>query len=239
MWLLSNKVLVRDSGLLDDFRDCHCHLLPGVDDGVKDLQHTLQILDIWESLGVKEIWMTPHVMEEYPNEKAALQEKYEEVKANYGGEIKLHVAAEYMMDGLFTKRLEHEGLMTLGTSGKRLLVETSYFIPPINMEEIIEQVKKKGYEPVLAHPERYRYMDLKDYVLWKQKGVRLQLNVPSLVGAYGPEVQRKAEWMLEREMYDYCGTDTHSMNYVEYFLNSRISKKVVRKVQRVLAGQEL
>ena len=73
-------------------------------------------------------------------------------------------------------------------------------------------------------------MDMKQYKMWRRKGVLLQLNVPSLVGAYGPEVQWKAEKLLEKGMYDYCGTDTHSMRFVEFFLNSKISKKTVKKV---------
>jgi tyrosine-protein phosphatase YwqE len=82
-------------------------------------------------------------------------------------------------------------------------------------------------------------MDMRDYKMWKDKGVLLQLNVPSLVGAYGPEVQWKAEKLLEKGMYDYCGSDTHSIRFVEYFLNSKIAKKTVKKVQEIAFQQEL
>ena len=75
--------------------------------------------------------------------------------------------------------------------------------------------------------------------MWKEKGVQLQLNVASLVGAYGPEVQWKAEKLLDKGMYDYCGTDTHSMRFVEFFLNSKITKKTVKKVQEIAFQQEL
>ena len=81
MWLLSNKVKVEDSGLLEGFRDCHCHLLPGVDDGVKELHETLNILEKWQSLGVKEVWLTPHIMEDIPNKTQELKEKCEELKS--------------------------------------------------------------------------------------------------------------------------------------------------------------
>ena len=99
----------------------------------------------------------------------------------------------------------------------------------MNMGAIIERIKEKGYEPLLAHPERYQYMDDSDYKMWKQRGVLLQLNLPSLVGAYGPLVQRKAEWLLKEGMYDYSGTDTHSAVQMEMFLNSMISKKMVKR----------
>lgn len=243
MWLVSNKVTVMDSGLLEGFCDCHCHLLPGVDDGVQEMEETIAILNKWEAIGVKEVWLTPHIMEDMPNEPEDLRTRFNELEQRLSKEdvhIKIHLAAEHMMDGLFLKRMESNMLMPLCTSkdesygGGRLLVETSYYIPPMNMENIIESIEKKGYEPILAHPERYQYMGQRDYKQWKQRGVLLQLNLPSLVGAYGPEAKSKAEWMLKEDMYDYCGSDTHSINQVDLFLESEISKKVVKMVKRLI-----
>ena len=183
MWLFSDKILVKESGLLEGLCDCHCHLVPGVDDGVQELDETMQILEEWESLGIKEVWLTPHIMEDMPNEPAMLRDKFEEVTAFYTGDVKLHLAAEHMMDGLFLKRLEKNNVMPIGKDRSKLLVETSYYTPPMNMADMIERIKAKGYEAILAHPERYQYMDRQDYKRWKDRGVLLQLNVPSLVGA--------------------------------------------------------
>ena len=239
MWFVSNRVLVKESGLLEGFRDCHCHLLPGVDDGVQEMDETLQILKEWDQDGVKEVWLTPHIMEDIPNKEETLRAKLEALQAAYNGDVKLHLAAEHMMDGHFLKRLEQNEVMPIGEDKDKLLVETSYYTPPMNMEDIIERVKAKGYEPILAHPERYQYMDRKDYLSWKQRGVQLQLNVPSLVGAYGFDVLRKAEWLLKENMYDYCGTDTHAARQMEYFLDSEISKKIVKKVKKLSEEQKL
>lgn len=235
MWLLSNKVLVRDSGLLEGFRDCHCHLLPGVDDGVQEMDDTVQILKEWEALGVKEVWLTPHIMEDIPNKPTELRERFLTLTGTITKTktMELHLAAEHMMDGLFLKRLEKNDVMPIGDDGSKLLVETSYYTPPMTMTDIMEKVKLKGYHPILAHPERYQYMEKADYKRWKQRGVLLQLNVPSIVGAYGPEVQRKAEWLLKEGMYDCCGTDIHSISQVEMFLNSEISKKAVKMVKKI------
>lgn len=213
--------------MLDGFCDCHCHLLPGVDDGVQERDETMQILEVWASLGVKEVWLTPHIMEDIPNEPVALRKRFETLTGTITGTIELHLAAEHMMDGPFSKRLEKGDIMPF--DNEKLLVETSYYTPPMNMGAIIERIKEKGYEPLLAHPERYQYMDDSDYKMWKQRGVLLQLNLPSLVGAYGPMVQRKAEWLLKEGMYDYSGTDTHSAVQMEMFLNSMISKKMVKR----------
>lgn len=232
MWFLSNKVTVRESGLLEGFCDYHSHLLPGVDDGVEEMDETLQILREWQSVGMKEVWLTPHIMEDIPNEPAALRRRLAALQERYDGNIKLHLAAEYMMDGLFLPRLEEHDVLT--ENDHRLLVETSYYIPPMNMEAIIDSIRKKGFEPILAHPERYQYMDKDDYRYWKERGVLMQLNLPSLVGAYGPDVQYKAEWLLRKNMYDYCGTDTHSLEQADLFLDGIISQKVVKKVRRIM-----
>ena len=239
MWILSNKIRVNESGLFEDFRDCHCHLLPGVDDGVKGTKESIEILSLWETLGVKEVYLTPHIMEDIPNTPTELTSKYEILKTQYKGNIQLSLSAENMMDGLFVKRLEAGDLLTLGNNGKHLLVESSYFVPPMNMDLIINRIKENGYEPVLAHPERYQYMNQHDYKQWKQQGVIFQLNVSSLVGAYGLDVQKKAEWLFNHEMYDYVGSDTHSLVQIEYLLNSLISKKTVKKVKELAEQQVL
>lgn len=239
MWLISNKTSVRESGLLEGFQDIHCHLLPSVDDGVQKIDETMRILEEWKSLGVKEVWLTPHIMEDIPNRQDELRKRFECLTVFYSGNIKLHLAAEHMMDGLFLEKLEANDLLSIEKDRKRLLVETSYYIPPMNMNGIIDKIRQKGYEPILAHPERYQYMDFSDYAHWKRKGVLLQLNVPSIVGAYGPEVQAKAKKLLDNDMYDYCGSDIHSEEQVRFFLDSLINKKVVKKVKRLSESQKL
>lgn len=226
---------------MEGFCDYHCHLLPGVDDGVGEVDETLQILREWERMGVKEVWLTPHIMEDIPNEPKALRKKFADLQKVYDGGIRLRLAAEHMMDGLFMSSLSPgpspkergDGNGMLCLHDNLLLVETSYYIPPMNMEAIIDSIKKNGYEPLLAHPERYQYMEKSDYRFWKEKDVLLQLNLPSLVGAYGPEVQYKAEWLLRENMYDCCGSDTHSMDQMDYFLDGIISNKTVRKVHAI------
>lgn len=239
MWLLSNKIKVRDSGLLDGFCDCHCHLLPGVDDGVQDMAETLNTLKLWESVGVREVWMTPHVMEDMPNLPADLMKRFEEVMAHYTGGITLHLAAEHMMDGLFMSRLGEGLVMPLGKGRQRLLVETSYYNPPINMWQMVDSMKEQGYAVVLAHPERYQYMAMDDYAYWKAEGLLFQLNIPSLAGMYGPQVQRKAEELLKRGMYDCAGTDTHAIGFAEDFMEKPLKKRIVRDIRKIILQQQL
>ena len=81
MWLLSNKTKITDSGLFDGFIDYHCHLLPGVDDGVAEMHDTLAILERWEKAGIAEVWLTPHIMEDIPNSPTGLREGFLSLQA--------------------------------------------------------------------------------------------------------------------------------------------------------------
>ncbi len=209
MWPLKKRIPLKDSGIFEGFTDWHSHILPGVDDGVQTMEEALEILRLYESLGVKSIWLTPHIMEDMPNTTTHLRERYAELQAAYSGRIKLHLASENMLDNLFEERLEKNDLLPLGESGDHLLVETSYFNPPMGLNNILLRIKSKGYIPVLAHPERYVYMDAGDYRQLKEMNVMFQLNLSSIVGGYGTEVKKKAEWLLKNGFYDVAGSDVH------------------------------
>ena len=209
LWFKSKRTDLTTSGLLGGFTDFHCHLLPGVDDGVQTMEESLEILAEYEKYGIREVWLTPHIMEDIPNTTADLRDRFLMLKEAYHGSIQLHLAAEYMLDNLFAERLAADDLLPL-TEGKRyLLVETSYFNAPINLHVLLDDIRKHGYYPLLAHPERYEYMSMADYHDLKSAGIAFQLNLPSLTGAYGRHVQKKAEKLLKQGYYDLYGSDTH------------------------------
>lgn len=215
MWPFRKRTSLADSGIFRGLTDWHCHLLPGVDDGVQTMEETQRILSLYEDLGVKEVWLTPHIMEDMPNTTASLKKRFEELKAVYQGCIALHLASENMLDNLFEERLRKNDLLPLGKSGKHLLVETSYFNPPMGLSNILLRIKAKGYVPVLAHPERYVYMDENDYRKLKEMNVMFQLNLFSLVGAYGTGIRKKAGWLMKNGLYDVAGSDTHNLAVLE------------------------
>ena len=221
----------RISSLLANFTDHHSHILPGVDDGVKKMEVSLKVLERYEQLGIAEVWCTPHIMEDIPNTTEALKARFAELREAYKGPIKLHLAAEYMMDALFEERLEQDDLLPLGDEGNQLLVETSYFTPPMDMDDILKRVKQKGYYPVLAHPERYVYMGKERYIALKNNEIRFQLNLSSLAGAYGSEAKDKARWILKHDYYNLAGSDLHSSRNMEYWSTHapRALKKLLQK----------
>lgn len=97
MWPFSRKYSILESGILDGGTDWHCHILPGVDDGIRTAEEALEVLAFYEQIGIKEVWLTPHIMEDSPNGTAFLRKRFQDFQSIYNGSIKLHLAAENMM----------------------------------------------------------------------------------------------------------------------------------------------
>lgn len=226
LWPFGNKApSIREGKLLEGMTDWHSHILPGVDDGFKEMEESLKALSALEKAGVKQLWLTPHIMEDCPNETSALRKRFEELKLEYDGSMQLHLAAENMLDNLFEERLEANDFLPLGENGTHLLVETSYYNPPMNMTGLLEQIKSKGYFPVLAHPERYQYMDEKDYLRLKEMGVLFQANYFSILGAYGSHAKKKLIWLLRKGLVDVAGSDLHRLKVLEHLVEKAPDKK--------------
>ena len=211
--------------------DWHCHILPGVDDGFMDIEKSLHQLQTYESVGIHEVWFTPHIMEDVPNETDHLRQVFARLEKEYRQDflrrnpadpdsavaaatdqkqpLKLRLAAENMLDALFEKRLKANDLLPLGEDGSMLLVATSIFSAPMNFYGLLERIKNKGYTPVLAHPERYLYMGKDDYERLKAQGVKFQRNLFSLKGQYGDKVKKRCKWLMKQHMYDFVGSDLH------------------------------
>lgn len=209
MWPFPRKYALQPSGCFRDWTDWHCHILPGVDDGIHTMDDALKVLSFYADIGVREVWLTPHIMEDIPNTPAGLKARFAELLAVYRGPIKLHLAAEHMLDHLFEERLDSGDVLPIGPDGDTLLVETSYFNPPMDMDGTLRRILREGLRPLLAHPERYVYMDMRDYRRLHSSGVQLQLNLLSLTGHYGPDARRKAILMLKEGLYSRSGSDLH------------------------------
>lgn len=218
---------------LRGFTDYHCHILPGVDDGVETLEESLRILEAYEQVGIKEVWLTPHIMEDIPNTTDFLNQRFEELNQAYRGPVTLHIAAENMLDNVFYNRLNSRDLLLI--EGDKILIETSYYNAPIGLHEILSYIKEQGYHPLLAHPERYNYIDdLSMYHQLKQNGVLFQGNLMSLCGYYGPVVKQKAMYLLNSGLYHCFGSDLHSIRHLEVIGKIKLSEKECRNVKLML-----
>ena len=222
----------------DDFIDIHSHLLPGIDDGAKNLEKSIELIAKMASYGIKNFITTPHVLGDvYPNSSETIKEKLQEVrnelKKRNINDIKIHAAAEYMMDEQFSKRLEKDDILTL--KDNYILVEMSYFNAPLNLYEILFEIQLKGYKPVLAHPERYNFYhaDLENYYKLKKAGCLFQLNLLSLTDQYGKNVQKISQELLNKNLYDFVGSDTHHNNHLE-LLKKIGTKKIKGQIENLL-----
>lgn len=211
-----SKYKLVKSGLLNGMTDVHSHVLPGVDDGSPNIDTSLELLQYMEQLGFSKVWLTPHVMEDFRNTNDHLRHRFEDLKKAYNGRLELHLSSEYMMDAGFTPRL-HDEVLPIGDG--RLLVETSYMYPPPGLDDILLDVWSTGYQPIIAHPERYNYMEEADYSRLKGRGYKFQLNLMSLSGYYGPRPKVVSEKLLQLGWYDFVGTDLHHLERYQPMLD--------------------
>ena len=222
----------------NSFVDIHSHLLPGIDDGAKDIDTSIALILKMASYGIKNFITTPHVLGNvYPNSTAVIKEKLvvvqKELKKREIKGISIQAAAEYMLDEEFSALLEQKDILVL--KDNYILVEMSYFSAPMNLYELLFKIQLKGYKPVLAHPERYNFYhsDFKSYYKLKQAGCLFQLNLLSLTDQYGKGVQKISEKLLKENLYDFVGTDTHHQNHLA-LLPKIGTKKTLDKITHLL-----
>ncbi|HMI07330.1 MAG TPA: CpsB/CapC family capsule biosynthesis tyrosine phosphatase [Flavobacterium sp.] len=227
---IARKPFLKDL-IPDHHIDIHSHLLPGIDDGAKTPDDTLDLIADLKQLGFGQFITTPHVMRNVWNNTAEgirgkLSETNEMLASKDIG-ITLSAGAEYLMDGNFVALFQKEKLLTLKQN--YVLVEMSYINPPIQLYDIIFDLQVAGYKPVLAHPERYLFYhhNFSEYQKLKHSGCLFQLNLLSAVGYYGADVAETAKKLLKGGMIDYVGSDVHHQNHVAAFSKRLIFRDTI------------
>ncbi len=229
--MFKRKVKLIDTSFFEGLTDCHSHILPSVDDGIQSMEEALATLKYYEHLGMKKVVFTPHINVEFSCDKDLHVKQFSAIKLQYNGDLELHLAAEYMLDSGFESQMQ-EGLRYV--SDKRVLVETSYIAAPYNFNELLYTLASQCDIPLIAHPERYAYMNKDGYFNLKNYGCELQLNIMSLSGFYGENVKRKAIFLLENGMYDFVGTDIHSLSRFKNIVERiKITKKQVQLINNL------
>ena len=214
--------------------DMHSHLLPGIDDGAANLEESIQLILHLQEMGYKKLITTPHIFwDMYKNTPEIIADKLailrEEVKLREI-DVQIEAAAEYYCDEHFEKQIEEQKLLSFGKK-KFVLFEISFAAENINLGRAIFNMRLAGYQPILAHPERYEYWhgSLSNYEKMLDKDVALQLNITSLTGQYGPNVKRISERLIEAGMISYLGTDCHHMGHIQ-LVNAARTNASLRKL---------
>lgn len=216
--------------------DFHCHLLPGVDDGVRTLEEAREAIRELRGLGYRGGVLTPHIYADvYDNESVALRKAFKDFQSNIGADYPVWLAAEYHATEVFFDYIAEDDLLYLLLGDRRVvLVEFPYLMPAPHGIEAIAALARAGYQPVLAHVERYRYIqanpepwlsDLARYDVW------LQCNIGSLAGMYGDGPRALAQTLLARNLPMLWGTDLHRPRQVQRYIAPAL--KQLSNVQRV------
>ncbi len=234
MLFFKNKKHIPDYSLLRT--DMHSHLLPGIDDGSPDMVTSLKLIRGMLGLGYAKLITTPHVMGDmYPNSRDMILQKLDELREAVraeGIQVELYAGAEYFLDDFVARLLKtNEPLLTI--SGNLVLTEFSLAWKPHGIKEILFEMQMQGYQPVIAHPERYIYLqhNKEFYEELREIGCLFQLNMLALTGHYGKSVQELAQYLLKNNYYDLIGTDLHHAAHLETFHNPSLSHKVQKIVQ--------
>ena len=221
------------SGLVTDM---HSHLLPGIDDGSPDTATSLQLKKGLEDLGYRQFITTPHIMwDMYKNTPATINTALQQLPAAIIGNTR--AAAEYFMDDHFNEMLDSgESLLTV--EGKKVLVEFSFAAPPFDLKDQLFRLQIKGYEPIIAHPERYTYFSGNKTIYddYKSMGCLFQLNLLSLTGYYGKTAKELALWLISKNYIDLAGTDLHHERHLEAL---RTSKNIIPAITDLLSNSRL
>lgn len=214
--------------------DMHSHLLPGLDDGLQELDQTMEFMRKLQLMGYRKFICTPHILSDmYPNSPETILPKLEIVRSallENKIDVQVDAAAEYMVDIDFENLVnENKRLLTFGKNF--ILIEMSYAAPSNNIESVIFNLKLKGLQPILAHPERYNYYlgNFKQFQRFIDLGCYLQVNLLSLLGYYGEPSKHTAISLLKKGMITFLGTDMHHENHLNA-LKSLASKKSFYKL---------
>ena len=199
--------------------DMHSHVLPGIDDGAQTPEDSIILIKKMMEVGIRKIIATPHIMADYyRNDATSINNALAVLKAELqrqGIDVEVEAAAEHYYDETFESRIDRDELMVIG--GKYVLFEFSFISKPPTVFPVIQKIKDKGLQPILAHPERYPYMSLDEYKMLHSWGCLFQLNIISLTGYYGKETKKLAEALIDNHLIDFTSSDMHHPRHAAAF----------------------
>ena len=198
------------------FVDIHSHILPGIDDGAKDVEDSLKLISKMKKIGISKIIGTPHIYPGvYNNSFETISKAFDKIDNT---ELDISFAAEYFICEEMIKEIKKKSLLTI--KNKYVLVETNFMSLPKNFFDIIFKLRTNGYQPIIAHPERYTYLSLEQFFKLKKIGCEFQLNLFSTTGLYGRRVLDMANKLINKKVINFVGSDIHNLSTMIQFDNN-------------------
>lgn len=214
--------------------DIHSHLIPNIDDGAQSLDHSLDMIKEMVKLGYKKLITTPHIHPRYPNTPEIIMSGLGKLQTELDRnkiEIEIEAAAEYFVDESFHQKIL-DGLPILSFGDRYVLVESSFTNKPLFFESVLFDLKSKGYNPILAHPERYAFLE--GSIEWIQEldamGVLLQVTLGSIGGYYGENPQKMAKKLLKHDLVHFLGSDLHHQRHIPFLAKGLKSKEAQQMI---------
>lgn len=215
---------------MDKYIDMHCHILPGVDDGAKDLEDTKEMLKIAYQEGIRVIIATPHHHDR--RGKASIERlqrrlrEVEELIDEMGIDMEIHLGMEVFFGQDILEELGEGMIATMGGS-EYVLLEFSPEDDFAYIQRAVQKVQMKGYGVIIAHVERYmcllKNIDHIRYLV--EMGAYIQVNASSIIGGF--TVKRFIKAMMKERLVHFVGTDAHSPNH-----RSPLMQKAVAYVEK-------
>ena len=215
--------------------DIHSHVCFGIDDGSKNIEESLELLKVMSSEGITDVFLTPHYVigTKYNANNECKREIYNELvevckKENIN--INLHLGNEVYIDDKISTYIDKDEIFTMNDDTNYILIEFSLFQYSPNYMLIIHNLLTRGYNIIIAHPERYIYIDRNMELIEKLRdmGVFFQGNYLSLFDKYGKEAKKQLKLMLKKRYIDFLGTDMHHMEK----LHGKELEKVLYRITR-------
>ena len=212
---------------ITDKIDIHSHILYGIDDGSKSLEESIEIINQAIEVGFTEIVLTPHYIEEskYQTNNKEKESILKTLKSN----IKLYLGNEVFVNNNLEELLKKQEISTINKS-KYLLIEFPMNQKPKDINNILYELRIKGIIPIIAHPERYDYVEKNPNIVkeWIEEGAILQSNYGSIIGIYGSGPQKTIKKLLKKKLIDVLASDVHYPNNKIYQNMETIEKKLKR-----------
>ncbi|MFT8313990.1 MAG: CpsB/CapC family capsule biosynthesis tyrosine phosphatase [Clostridium sp.] len=196
--------------------DIHCHVLPGIDDGSKDINMSLEMLGIAEENNTTKIIATPHYYRgSYENEFKDVLGYVENFNAEIkskGINIEVFPGQEIFADK-YTLDAYRDGIIHCLNNSKYMLIEFPMDVLPDDAIDIIYELKLLGVKPIVAHPERYLYINgnLMNINKFIEEGCLFQVNTSSIIGLLGSRVKEAALGIMDNGLCHFIASDAHSI----------------------------
>lgn len=238
-----NKTIPLSNIFTSEYIDIHSHILPGIDDGSKSVEMSIELLTKMKGYGITNFVFTPHVLGNvWKNTPSTIEKAFDKLQSAVSkselSDVSMRFSAEYMLDENFEKILKNKDILTIKDS--YVLIEMSYLNPPINLYELLFEIQMAGYKPILAHPERYNFIhqNFDEYYKLKDAGCKFQVNLLSLTLYYGKHVNVAANKLLKNNMINFVGSDTHHHNHLNALVKIG-NKKIIKSLLPLVKNNSL